>query len=295
MGLGCGGPSRIGQRTGQSVEDSIAIVKQAIDSGINFIDTAESYDTEKIVGKALLDVERDSIVLSTKKSTWADLTESDVKTSLKKSLENLNTDFIDIYHLHAVHPKLYDQFVAEIVPMLLEMKDQGKIRFIGITEYFNKDTQHAMLQRALEDDIWDVMMVGFNILNQSARDSVLPKAIQKNIGIINMFAVRLALSQPKKLKRVLKILIKNKQIDPSDFNLEDPLGFLTENNQSLDLVDAAYRFCHYEPGINVVLSGTGNPDHLAANFESFSRAPLPEDNVSKLKKLFKNVDSVTGQ
>ena len=69
-----------------------------------------------------------------------------------------------------------------------------KLRFIGITEGFNSDSGHDMLQRALQDDVWDVMMVGFNILNQSARERVFPTAMEKNVGILIMFAVRRALS-----------------------------------------------------------------------------------------------------
>ena len=295
MGLGCGGPSRIGQNAGRSIDDSVAIIKQAIDSGVNFIDTAESYQTEIIVGKAIRGVNRDSIVLSSKKSTYPKITHEDVKNSFEKSLENLGTDYIDVYHLHAVELKHYDHYVTEIMPLLMELKDQEKIGSIGITELFNNDTQHEMLQRALEDDFWDVMMVGFNILNQSARDRVLIKTIEKNIGVLNMFAVRLALSKPKKLKRAIKILIKNNQINPSDFNIEDPLSFLAEPNRPLDLVDAAYRFCQHEPGIDVVLSGTGNLAHLAANIESFSRPPLPEEKLSKIKRLFQKVDSISGQ
>jgi aryl-alcohol dehydrogenase-like predicted oxidoreductase len=295
MGLGCGGPSRIGQRAGTSNEDSIAIVKQALDSGINIIDTAESYQTEKIVGKAIKGVNRDSIVLSSKKSTPPNITQEEVKKSFEASLKNLGTDYIDIYHLHALLLKDYNYYISEIVPLLLEMKDQGRIRFIGLTEMWNKDIRHLMLQRALEDDYWDVMMVGFNILNQTARDSVLARAMEKNIGILNMFAVRLALSRPKRLKSVIKILLKNNQINPSDIEADDPLGFLTEEHRASDIVDAAYRFCLHEPGMHVILSGTGNSDHLAANIESFSRPPLPKDITNRLKKIFHNVDSVTGQ
>ena len=295
MGLGCGGPSRIGQNTGRTIDDSVAVIKLAINSGVNFIDTAESYQTEMIVGKAIKDINRDSIVLSSKKSTFADITQDDVKKSFEKSLENLGTDYIDVYHLHAVDLKYYDHYVSEIVPLLMELKDQGRIGFIGITEFFNKDTRHEMLQRALEDDYWDVMMVGFNMLNQSARNLVLEKAIKKNIGMLDMFAVRLALSKPKKLKKVIRTLIKNNQIDPSGIDVDEPLGFLTEENHAVDIVDAAYRFCQHEPGIHVVLSGTGNRNHLAANLQSFSRPPLPQDVMNRIKKIFQNVDSVTGQ
>lgn len=295
MGVGCGGPSRIGQNTGRTIDDSVALIKQAIESGVNFIDTAESYQTELIVGKALRGVKRDSIVLSSKKSMFPKITHEDAKKSFEKSLEHLGTDHIDVYHLHAVEVKHYDHYLAEIVPLLMELKDQGKIGSIGITEFFNKDTRHEMLQRALEDDYWDVMMVGFNILNQSARNLVLVKAMKKEIGILNMFAVRMALSRPKKLKKVIKTLIKNNQIDASHIDVDDPLGFLTEENQAIDIVDAAYRFCQHEPGIHVVLSGTGNRDHLAANMLSFSRPPLSQDVTNRLKKIFQNVDSVTGQ
>ena len=63
---------------------------------------------------------------------------------------------------------------------------------------------------------------------------------------------------------------------------------------AVNLVDAAYRFCRYEPGPHVILSGTGNSEHLKANIESFSRPPLPQKDVERIKKIFQNVDSVSG-
>jgi len=295
MGLGCGGPSRIGQSTGNTEEESIAIVKHALKSGINFIDTAEEYRTEKIVGKAIKDFNRANIVISTKKSTWTNPKPKDVLKSLERSLSNLETDYIDIYHLHGVILQDYDYLYSEIVPILLELRDKGKIHFIGITERFNPDPNHSMLQRALQDDVWDVMMIGFNILNQSAREHVLSKAIEKNIGIVIMFAVRLALSRPKRLKQCIDELIEKKQIDPSVINNKDPLNFLIHEKGAESLVDAAYRFCRYEPGTHVILSGTGNLDHLKENIKYILKPPLPEKDVIKLKNIFKNVDSISGQ
>ncbi len=295
MGLGCGGPSRIGQSTGNTEEESIAIVKHALKSGINFIDTAEEYRTEKIVGKAIKDFNRANIVISTKKSTWTNPKPKDVLKSLERSLSNLETDYIDIYHLHGVILQDYDYLYSEIVPILLELRDKGKIHFIGITERFNPDPNHSMLQRALQDDVWDVMMIGFNILNQSAREHVLSKAIEKNIGIVIMFAVRLALSRPKRLKQCIDELIEKKQIDPSVINNKDPLYFLIHEKGAESLVDAAYRFCRYEPGTHVILSGTGNLDHLKENIKYILKPPLPEKDVIKLKNIFKNVDSISGQ
>ena len=295
MGLGCGGPSRIGQRTGNSEDESIAIVKYALKSGINFIDTAEVYQTEHIVGHGIKGYNRENLVLSTKKSTWGNLKPKDVLKSFERSLKNLGTDYIDIYHLHGVILSDYEYLYSEIVPTLQELRDQGKVRFLGITERFNPDPHHSMLLRALQDDIWDVMMVGFNILNQSARDRVLAKAIEKNIGILIMFAVRFALSRPKRLKECLNELIGKNQISPSEINMDDPLKFLIHDGGAKSLVDAAYRFCRYEPGIHVTLSGTGNLNHLKDNLESILRPTLPERDLIQLKKIFKNVDSISGQ
>ena len=298
MGLGCGGPSRIGMGYSKdkikTKKESVSLIRQALDSGINFIDTAEVYRTEKIVGEAIKGIERESVIISTKKLTWAKITPEEVKKSLEKSLNSLGTDYIDIYHLHGVIPKDYEYLVLEIVPTLQKLQEEGKIRFIGITERFDVDTQHNMLQRALEDDIWDVMMIGFNILNQSARDLVFPKTMKRNIGVLVMFAVRLALSRPERLTQIIKKLIENKQVKISGFDKKNPLNFLIHKGGAKNLVDAAYRFCLYETGTHVILSGTGNPNHLKANIESFSRPPLPQDDLAKIKKIFHNVDSVSG-
>lgn len=295
MGIGCGGPSRVGQHAGRTEAESVDIVRQALDAGINFIDTSERYGTEEIVGKAIKGIDRGSVVLSTKKGTRECITPDDVRKSLEGSLKRLGTDYIDIYHLHGVILPDYDYLVSEIAPTLHKMRQQGKIRFIGITERFSPDPQHLMLQRALQDDIWDVMMVGFNMLNQSARDRVFAKTIDKNIGVLIMFAVRLALSRPERLNQVIAELIDRKQVDPSDIDEHDPLGFLVHEDGAVSLPDAAYRFCRYEPGTHVTLSGTGDSDHLKANIESFYRPPLPHEDRMKLEHIFRDVDSVSGQ
>jgi aryl-alcohol dehydrogenase-like predicted oxidoreductase len=192
-------------------------------------------------------------------------------------------------------PEDYEEVITKTMPMLQKMRDEGKIRFIGITERFDIDSQHIMLQKALKDDYWDVMMVGFNILNQSARERVFPETTKKNIGTLIMFPVRLALSRPERLKQILAELIEKGKLNPSDIDMNNPLGFLMHDQGAENLVDAAYRFCKNEPGIDVVLSGTGDIEHLKANIESFSRSALPYDDIIRIKKIFQNVDSVSGQ
>lgn len=297
MGLGCGGPSRLGQLAGAARDESVAIIREALDSGINLVDTAESYGTESIVGKALQGRDRASVVISTKKSVWEKITPDDVRKSLKASLQRLGTDYVDIYSLHAVALERYDLLCQEIVPILEDLRDEGQIRFIGITERFIKggDPGHAMLQHALEDDVWDVVMVGLNILNQSARERVLTRTASKGVGTLIMFAVRKALSRPERLREVVGDLIKKGQIDPRTIDENDPLGFLLHEGGAVSLPDAAYRFCRDEPGTDVILSGTGSLAHLRENLRSFDRPPLPPEDVRVLRLAFGRVDSVTGE
>ena len=297
IGFGAGGPSRVGQRDNVNTEaESVAVVQQALDAGINFIDTAEAYRTEDIIGKAIAGRDRASLVISTKKSTGKNpITPHQLRQGLDDSLKRLQTDYIDVYHLHGVAPENYDHCRDELVPVLQDLRQQGKIRFLGITEPWNSDVKHEMLEKALEDDVWDVMMVGFNVLNQTARQQVLEPAMRQDIGILIMFAIRLALSREEKLREVVRELVEQGQLDPAEIDVDDPLGFVLREGGAVSIPDAAYRFCRDEPGVHVVLSGTGNPAHLQANLEAFERPPLPDSVMQRLRHIFRNVDSVTGQ
>jgi aryl-alcohol dehydrogenase-like predicted oxidoreductase len=297
LGLGGGGPSQLGLRAGISQNESVEIVRIALDAGVNWIDTAESYGTEGIIGQAIHGVRRDSVYLSTKKSTWGEkpITPADLRTSLDASLKNLGSDYVDVYSLHAVNIEQYDYMLNEIVPIMQQCQSEGKIRFIGITEAFHSDCGHVMLQRALKDAVWDVIMVGHNILNQSARGRVLAETIRQNIGIQVMFAVRLALSRPEHLKKVVEELIARGELNPAEFDRQDPLGFVITEGGAASIPDAAYRFCRDEPGTHIILSGTGNPDHLRENLKSIAAPPLPATVTERLRHIFRRVDSVSGQ
>lgn len=297
MGIGAGGPSRLGQRDNIKTEnESVNIVLQGFDAGINFIDTSEVYGTEDIVGKAVAQRNRESIIISTKKITRAEtFTPEKVIIGLEDSLRRLQTDYIDVYHVHGLPAKKYDYCMNEIIPVLQKMQQQGKIRFIGVTESWNSDLNHDMLKLAVQDDVWDVLMVGFNVLNQSARDSVLIPSIEKNLGILIMFAIRRALSQPKYFRTTIQQLIDEGQIDPSQIDAENPLASLIDSGIAENIPDLAYRFCREEPGTHVILSGTSNPVHLQANLDYLNRPTLPSETVNQLKTIFQNVTSVSGE
>jgi len=296
VGLGCGGHSRLGISQGNGDRHATRIVKYALDLGINFIDTARVYGTETVVGDAIKGC-RDKIVISTKSLIYKGgdlLSKEAVVESLEKSLVRLQTDTIDVFSFHGVRANHYLHCVREILPALVKQQELGKIRFIGITEAFALDPSHEMLKLALQDDYFDVVMVGFNMLNQSARHTVFPLTIKNNVATQIMFAVRRALSQKQALVEVVEKLIKNGDIEESLVRKDAPLDFVENHADIISVVQAAYRFCRHEAGATVVFTGTGSEDHLRENVDSILAGPLPPEVVTKLNALFGRVDSVSG-
>lgn len=293
VGLGCGGPSRLGQRSGKSVKQSVGLVRRALDLGVNLLDTAESYGTEEIVGEAIRGVPRDRVVLSTKKT----LPEPDdpdpaatIRAGLDASLKRLGVHYVDIYHLHGVSAARYDFAASVLAPVLMRLREAGKVRAVGITEEFPANPRHEMLRRGLRDPYWGVVMAGFNLLNPSARRSVFPVAAKKGVGTMVMFAVRRALSDRSRLAPLLRDLERRGLVAPGAGSLE----FLTEEGCAETLTEAAYRFCVHEPGVDVVLTGTGDEGHLDANVAAALEPPLPPEALDRLEALFGKLDSVTG-
>ncbi len=296
-GLGCGGPSRLGLRNNRTEKKSVSLVRQALDMGVNLIDTAGAYGTEHIVGQAVDEVPRGEVVISTKIPLPSrDISDPSVemKKSLDQSLLRLGTDYIDILLLHGVEPKDYIYALDKLAPVLMRMKEVGKIRFFGVTEAFSADLEHQMLQRALEDDCWDVVMVGFNMLNQSARAKVLRRTQEKDIGVLLMFAVRKALSRPARLMEVWAELRQRGLVESGRYDSEAPLDFLISEGGATTITDAAYRYCRHEPGVHVVLTGTGNSNHLKDNVESLLKPPIHEPVLCRIREIFEKVNFLNG-
>ena len=295
-GLGCGGASRLGMATGADAEQAASVVRRAIELGVTFIDTARNYGTEEAVGLGIRG-RRDEVFLSTKSSAGRGermFTAAELSESLDGSLRRLGTDHVDVFHLHGITPSQYDYCAEVLVPEMKRQQAAGKIRFVGATEQFGGDTAHKMLTRALPDDHFDVIMVGFNLLNPSARARVFPETLKHAVGTLIMFAVRRSLSQPGALREVVAGLIERGEVDAGKIDAADPLGFLRDRSDVGSLTEAAYRFCRHEPGAEVILTGTGNVEHLEANLAAIQGPPLAPEIVERLRGLFGAVDSVSG-
>ncbi len=294
-GLGCGGNSRLGQGTGRSVAESVALVREAVDLGVTFIDTAEAYGTEEIVGEALAALPRHSIVLSTKSRVRRGaefLSAGDVVQSLDDSLRRLRTDHVDVFHLHAVPPADYRHAMEMLAPALLREKEKGKLRHLGITETGPRDPKQEMLTHAVTEPPWEVVMLAFHMMNQNARRVILPTAQRRGVGTLLMFVVRNIFSRPDALARSMAALVTSGQVPAALAAQAEPLSFLVHEAGALDLTDAAYRYARHEPGVGVVLFGTGDRTHLRANVESILRPKLPDADTARLATLFGHLQGV---
>jgi len=301
-GLGCGGFSVLGlKKYGEA--HAANIVRQAYNHGVRFFDTAAVYGTEPAVGIGLSGLQRDSYVISTKMrmgDEWRENPSQHFTKSLDNSLTALKTDYVDIYNLHGITPEYYPITKELLVPEMLKAQESGKIRFLGITEHFSADSNHTMLEAALDDDIFDVIMVGYNLLNPSAAKSILPRAIAQNVGVQCMHAVRQSLSNPPQLKIDIQRILDKGQGGPGLHASENALDFLMQLRQdgtqaASSVMDAAYRYCAHKAGINIVLTGTSSEAHLVDNLNSINSQALPDYIMEKLELLFGNVNCVSGQ
>jgi aryl-alcohol dehydrogenase-like predicted oxidoreductase len=155
---------------GVKEEDSIAAIKAMLDGGVNLIDTAPFYGTspgqegevgyaEKVVGKAIKGYDRSKVFIATKvgvtfpngpKEMWVkNLSSASIRKELDDSLKNLGTDYIDLYLVH--WPDIDTKAPAsESFGVLAELKKQGKIRYIGVSNFSQAEIEEAQKYAEIE-------------------------------------------------------------------------------------------------------------------------------------------------
>ena len=292
-GLGCGGNSRLGLGRGASFDECVSVVHTAIETGVNFLDTAEAYGTEEIVGAAVRSHDRTKLVISTKAIfRGADETAKSVTAKVEASLKRLGLDHVDIFHFHAVGPESYAHHRDVLAPALLRLKEQGKVRHIGITETGPRDPEQKMLAMAIEEGPWEVIMLAYSLMNQGARRSVFPVTQRRGIGTLLMFVVRNIFSNDAYRRDVFAKLVEQGALDASILANGDPLGFLVTEGGAKSITDAAYRYARHEQGADVILFGTGNKAHVRANVESILRPALPAPVIERLHATFGHLTGV---
>jgi aryl-alcohol dehydrogenase-like predicted oxidoreductase len=291
-GLGCGGNSRLGLGRGASFDECVAVVRTAVDLGVNLLDTAEAYGTEEIVGAAVRSYDRDRLVISTKALLRAGDTAETVPRKVEVALQRLGLDYVDIFHFHAVNPAAYEHHRDVLAPALVKLKEQGKVRHVGITETGPNDPDQKMLTKAIEDGPWEVIMLAYSLMNQGARHKVFPVTQRRGIGTLLMFVVRNIFSNDGYRRDVFARLVEQGLLDKSILSEGDPLGFVVSEGGAESITDAAYRYARHEQGADVILFGTGNKAHVEANVASILRPPLEPKIVERLHASFGHLTGV---
>jgi aryl-alcohol dehydrogenase-like predicted oxidoreductase len=142
------------------------------------------------------------------------------------------------------------------------------------------------------DGLWDVVMVAFHLMSQNTREAVFPATLRHRVGTLLMFAVRSIFARADRVAEAMRELAAQGKVPQSLADDPDPLGFLVHPGGATSLTDAAYRYVRHEPGVDVVLFGTGDQAHLRSNIESILRPPLPQADRDRLKQLFSHLRGV---
>jgi predicted aldo/keto reductase-like oxidoreductase len=178
---------------GRDEEESIRIIRTALDSGVNFLDNCWDYNggvSEVRMGKALRDGYRQKAFLMTKIDGQ---TRKAAEQQLEESLRRLQTDHIDLLQFHEV---IREPDAARIfgeggsMEAVLAAKKQGKIRYIGFTGHKNPDIHLKMLETAFAHQFtFDSVQMPLNVMDahyESFEKKVLPVLVKHNIGVLGM-------------------------------------------------------------------------------------------------------------
>jgi aryl-alcohol dehydrogenase-like predicted oxidoreductase len=173
-------------------KDAQGVIETALEGGIRFFDTAESYGphtSEIRYGKYLTPKYRDDIFLMTK--TYSRKA-AEARKHLEESLKRMKTDHLDLWQMHSLEsPEDVDERIADgFLEVMLEAKKSGKARHVGFTGHANPNAHAHMLEMTKDNPIFETIQMPINVVDFNYKSSfikdVLPTALDRNLGIIAM-------------------------------------------------------------------------------------------------------------
>ncbi|HVX43769.1 MAG TPA: aldo/keto reductase [Mycobacteriales bacterium] len=266
---------------GRAIEDGDAdtILNAVVDSGITFIDTANDYGrSEEYIGR-FLSHRRSEFVLATKcgctvvrrDDTTDDTphvwTKENLFRGLHESLERMRTDYVDLIQLH--NPGVEETEQNDLVAALQEMKQQGKVRWIGIS------STNPHLETYIGWGVFDTFQIPYSALERE-HEELIQAAADSGAGVIVRGGV--ARGEPGAgLGAADRWAAWEKAgLDELLEDGETRTGFLL-------------RFTNSHPGMSTNIVGTRNPEHLRENIAAAARGPLPEATYAEAKRRLGSV------
>lgn len=318
LGLGCwafGGGKYWGYHNQEDVNKT---VKCAVDLGINYFDTAEAYNdgnSESSLGEAIQGIPRDKLIIGTKISP-SNTNPKVLMEHCEASLKRIKTDYIDLCMVHwpitlkaiahFTDQKVECPSVEDAFETLRKIKEQGKIRYIGISN-FAKNT----LKEAVDTNTEIVVNeLPYNLLCRAIEYDILPECIKQGIGVIGYFALLqgvLADIYPA-LDDVPAMQRRTRHFDSRKCNdvrhgengaeeetkecLKQIRMIAKENGLTMPQISLKWAITNRE--ISCTLAGARNIAKLEDNVHSV-KEPLTKDVVEKLNKVTDNLKEKLGR
>ncbi len=270
------------------------LVRTALDHGINFLDTAFFYGpkrSEELISEVIKERgNRTELVIATKGShkfveggVVNDNSPAYLKQSVEDSLKRLQTDYIDLYYIHYPDnetPK------AEAVGALKELKDQGKIRAIGVSNF-----SLEQLKEANQDGYVDVFQGKYNLLEREAEKELLPYTAANNISFIPYFPLASGLLTGKYTKdmKIDDSLAKKPHFQGEAFvrNLEkvEQLRAIAEAKET-EIANVILAWYLTRESIDALIPGAKRADQVLSNLRTLD-VLLTEDEINEIDRVFR--------
>ena len=278
------GASSLGQEfRSVDLNEALRSVRTALDCGMNFIDTSPFYGrgmSEVLLGVALRDVPRDSYLLGSKLGRYDrahfDFSARRVEESVDVSLHRLGVDHLDIMLCHDIEFVEMSQIVHETLPALRKIKEQGKVRFIGVSGYPMK-----MFRYVLDNADLDVVL-SYNhyTLQNTMLADLVPYLQAKQVGIINAapFSARLLTNATlppwhKATPEVRRICRQAAELCTS---------------RGIDIAQLALQFSIANPDLATCIVGSANPENVR-NWVKWSELPLDQQLLTEVQQILRPI------
>ena len=262
-----------------SEADSIKLLNDALDNGINFFDTALTYGkSEEIIGKAFEGRRSESVICSKpahlydiyanqKLPSGKEILEK-LDNSVQQSLSKLKTDYIDVYMSHDGTEEVIEN--ETVIDFYQKLKKKGIIRATGVSVYTVEESI-----KAINSGVWDVIQLAFNLMDQRQLPAI-ELARQKGVGIV----VRSVL-----FKGILTGKGDNlhAQLKPVQDHRQKYYSLLSDNAKTLS--DLATKFVLSCNGVSSVLVGIDKPDYLSQALAVADGKYLNTELFEKAKSL----------
>ncbi len=284
------GASPLGNEFGQiDPAEGIRGVHYAIERGINYFDVAPYYGrtlAETRLGEVLAGY-RDKVILATKVGRYGkeletgfDFSANRVTQSVEESLTRLQTDYLDIFQVHDIEFGQSEQLIHETLPTMYQLKQAGKVRFVGITGY----ALHLLKAVAEVAEI-DVILsyCHYNLMDTSLDDVLMPVARQKDIGLINASPLHMRVltetGAPAWHPAPKKVIEVGRQI--ADYC----------RSRGLDIAELALQFALQHPHVATTLVGMSQVREVELNLNSVGVTPDP-DLLAEVQAIIKPVANI---